>query len=78
MQADLQSSESAAASLHQKIIHLEQELVTKKEGIKSLMADLINSNKKYEELSKLLDETQQEVCDILYITGCEQEYNVIL
>lgn len=45
-------------------MHLEQELVTKKEGITSLTADLVNSNGKYEELSKLLDETQQEVCDI--------------
>ena len=38
--------------------------MTKKEGITSLTADLINSNEKYGELSKLLDETQHEVCDI--------------
>lgn len=62
MQADLKSSESAATALHQKIMHLEQDLVTRKESIKSLTDDLINSNKKYEELSRLLDETQQEVC----------------
>ena len=62
MQADLKSSENAATALHQRIMHLEQDLVTRKESIKSLTDDLINSSKKYEELSRLLDETQQEVC----------------
>jgi hypothetical protein len=78
MQADLKSYESAATSLHLKIIHLEQELVTRKEGIKSLTDDLINSNKKYEELSRLLDETQQEVCDThVIIYYCAQDFTVV-
>ena len=37
----------------------------KKGNIESLSADLTNSNGKCEELSKLLRETQQEVCVVI-------------
>lgn len=61
LQVDLRSNENDAASLHQKSDDLERKLTTEKSKTKSLADDLLQSTAKINELSKRLQENEQEV-----------------